>query len=154
MTLSLVRRRRSPVAAVVLAALVASGCYHSVPVQGAPALGTEVVVEMTSDATERLGGFLGRGTVDLRGRLLAWEQDSVVLSMIASEDTRGAEQLWQGERVAVPRGAVARVRERRLQRGRTAALAAGIGTLVVTGIIVSTRGEGGASGGGTKPAPQ
>ena len=154
MTLASFRRRCRLVAILTIPSFAPSGCYRAVPVEGTPPSGSEVVLEMTDEATARLGGFLGRGTVDIRGRLLDWTQDSIVVSMIATENTLGQEQLWRNERVAIPRAAVARVRERRLNRTRTSALVLAIGALVTTGILVSTRGEGGTSGGGTKPVPQ
>ena len=154
MTLASFRRRCRFIALLTIPSLAPSGCYRAVAVEGTPPSGSEVVLEMTDEATARLGGFLGRGTADIRGRLLDWTADSIVVSMIATRNTRGEEQLWRDERVAIPRPAIARVRERRLDRARTTALVIGIGVLVTTGILVSTRGEGGTSGGGTKPAPQ
>lgn len=141
-------------AAVVIPAMTVASCYSTIPVRTDPSTGAELVLDMTPAATERMGGFLGRGTVSVRGRLLSWQPDTVVVSVLATEAVPGNEQLWRGERVAVPRDAVARITERRVNRGRTSlAILAGV-TFMVTAVGIISGGIGGGSRGGTKPAPQ
>jgi len=94
-----------------------TSCYSTIPVSVTPSRGSELILDMTPQATERMGGFLGRGTVSARGRLVDWEADTVVVAMLATQIARGDEQLWNGERVAIPREAVARITERRVNRG-------------------------------------
>ena len=132
-----------------------TSCYSTIPVVSvAPSRGAELILDMTPQATERMGGFLGRGTVSARGRLLYWEPDTVVVSMLATEVAQGDEQLWRGERVAIPRDAVARITERRVNRGRTSLAILGAVTIIVTAVGVISGGIGRTSGGGTKPVPQ
>lgn len=143
---------RSP--AVISSIMVLASCYTTIPIRSAPSRGAEVVLDMTTEATDRMSGFLGRGTVSARGRLLAWEPDSIVVSMLATEIEGGGEQLWRGERVAIPREAVARITEKRVNRWRTGLIAVAGLALVVAALDAVIGGEGGLFGGGTKPAPQ
>lgn len=148
-------RRAARVSAVVLLPSVAlSSCYTTVPVRSTPASNAELVLEMTPEASAQLGGFLGRGTVSARGRLLAWREDSVVVSMLATSDARGNEQLWRRERVAIPRAAVAHVTERRVSRGRTTALVLAGAAVLLSAFELATQGGDGPGGGAPKPAPQ
>lgn len=141
-------------AAVVISAMTVTSCYSTIPARTAPPAGAELVLDMTPAATEKMGGFLGRGTISVRGRLLSWQPDSIVVAVLATEVAQGDEQLWRGERVAVPRDAVARLTERRVNRGRTSlAIFAGV-AFVVTAVGIISGGVGGTSGGGTKPVPQ
>lgn len=149
-----VRRTARWCAVVVLPCLTFTACYSTVPVSAPPPGRAEVILDMTPAATEQMSSFLGRGTVSVRGRLLEWQPDSIVISMLATELSQGDEQLWKGERVAVPRAAVARITERRIQRGRTGLLALASVAVIVTAIGVISNGIGGTSGGGTKPVPQ
>ena len=154
MLLAFCRRRARTGAAILAACFALSACYRAVPVRAAPRVGTELVLDMTSDATEQLGGFLGRGVVSARGRLVDWAADSVVVSMLATVNTNGEEQLWRRERVAVPRVAIARITERRVSRGRTAVVVGMAAAVLVAAIGLATSGEDGPAGGGTKPPPQ
>lgn len=143
-----------PCAVILLPAMALTACYSTVPVRGTPRDRAEVVLDMTPAATQEMGSFLGRGTVSIRGRLLEWQPDSIVVSMLATEVEQGDEQLWKGERVAVPRTAVEHVTERRVQRGRTALVILAAVGIVATAVGVISSGVGGTSGGGTKPVPQ
>ena len=138
---------------VTILVMAFTSCYSAIPVIVAPSHGAELVLDMTPQATERLGGFLGRGTVSARGRLLSWEPDTIVVSMLATEAAPGDEQLWKGERVAIPRDAVARITERRVNRGYTS-LAILTAVTVVVLAVRAGNGFGRPGGKGTKPAPQ
>jgi hypothetical protein len=148
------RRHAELFGAVTILVMALTSCYSTIPVSAAPSRGAELILDMTPQATERMGGFLGRGTVSARGRLLNWEPDSVVVSMLATQIARGDEQLWRGERVAIPRDAVARITERQVNRGRTSLAILGAITLMATAVGIISGGISGTSGGGTKPAPQ
>ena len=148
------RRTSRLCALVIVPGMTLTACYSTVPVLATPRDRAEVILDMTPAATEAMGGFLGRGTVSVRGRLLDWQPDSIVVSMLATEVAQGGEQLWKGERVAVPRTAVARVTERRVQRGRTSLVVLAAVAVLATAIGIIRGGIGGSSGGGTKPVPQ
>ena len=140
---------------VTIVVMTFTSCYSTIPVVSVtPSRGSELILDMTPQATERMGGFLGRGTVSARGRLVDWEPDTVVVAMLATQIARGDEQLWRGERVAIPRDAVARITERRVNRGRTSLAILGAVTVIVTAVGIISGGIGGTSGGGTKPTPQ
>jgi hypothetical protein len=108
-------------AALALCCAGMAGCYTTVPLTSdPPPPEREIVVEFTETGAQRLGGLLGGAVVSARGRPLEWSSDTVALAMVVTTRAGGGEQFWQGERVAIPRGAIARVRERRLDRRRTA----------------------------------
>ena len=114
--------RRSPLAALAL--ILTSGCYKLVPVSPeSTAPQSQLVLDFADTGAVQLGGLLGNAVTSARGRSAIWSPDSVRLSMIATTTRFGGEQFWHGERIAIPRSSVARVHERRLDRGRTALLA-------------------------------
>lgn len=116
-------RRLMPVA--VAFSLALGGCYKLVPLGGeTPSPETQVVLEFTDVGAERLGGLLGNAVISARGRPLLWSADTIALAMVATTRRTGEEQFWNGERIAIPREAVARVHERRLDRGRSTLFAA------------------------------
>lgn len=149
-----VRRTARLTAVALLPALTVSACYTTVPVRSVPRANAELVLTMTPEASAELGGFLGRGTVSARGRLLAWREDSIVVSMLGTSDARGLEQLWRRERVAIPRAAVAHVTERRVSRGRSAALAVVGAVVLLSAFKLGTQGGDGPGGGTPTPAPR
>ena len=116
------------------------GCYTTVPLASEPPRpDREVVLEFTEAGAQRLGGLLGRAVVSARGRPLEWNADTVALAMAATTSSRGGEQFWHGERVAIPRQFVVRARERTLDRRRTAA--ALVGGLAVAVLVQQVTGR-------------
>lgn len=110
--------------AAAAASLLLAACYKQVPLAGeTPSGKSHVILEFTGAGAERMGGALGAAVMSARGRPLAWTSDTIALAMVATTRRTGDEQFWKGERVAIPRDAVARVYERRLDRGKTALFA-------------------------------
>jgi hypothetical protein len=109
----------------------------------------EIVVEFTEGGAQRLGGLLGRAVVSARGRPLDWTADSVALAMVVTTTAGGGEQFWHGERVSIPREAVARVRERRVDRRKTAL--AVVGGIVAAILVQQVTGRNAGSPGDRGP---
>lgn len=124
--------------ALGLVVLHTTGCYKLVPV--APAATTpnsQVVLEFTDVGAEQLGGLLGNAVASARGRSILWTPDTVRLSMLATTTRAGSEQYWTGQPVSIPRTLVARVQERRLDRGRTTLFAlTGVALAVLTQQVI------------------
>ena len=136
------------IAVAGVAFLTSSGCYKLVPLtSGEPAPETQVVLEFTDVGAERLGGLLGSAIISARGLPVRWSADTIALSMVSTTRRNGEEQFWNGERIAIPRDAVARVHERRLDRGRSTLFAA-TGAAVAVGAWAVVRGS---SGGTPRP---
>lgn len=130
------------------AVLTLTSCYKLVPLtSGSPAAETQVVLEFTDAGAERMGGMLGSAIISARGLPVLWSADTIALSMISTTRRSGEEQFWNGERIAIPREAVARVHERRLDRGRSALFAA-TGAAVAVGAWALVKGS---SGGTPRP---
>lgn len=135
-------RRLRSVAGIVL--LVLNACYNVVPLTiDPPPPNQEVIVDFTDAGGERLGGLLGRAVTSARGHVVAWTADTITLSVVSTTTIRGAETFWQGERAAIPRESVARVRERRLDRTKTGFVAVGALALIIGAFgVVSGRSSG------------
>lgn len=130
------------------ALLTSSGCYKLVPLTSdTPSPETQVVLEFTDVGAERLGGLLGSAIISARGLPVLWSTDTIALSMVSTTRRSGEEQFWNGERIAIPREAVARVHERRLDRGRSTLLAA-TGAVIAVGTWAVVKGS---SGGTPRP---
>lgn len=128
--------------------LVAGACYNTVPLQAdQPHPERELQIDLTAAGAERLSGVIGPTIVQVRGKPLEWRSDSVALAMTATVTARADEQYWGGQRVAIPRDAIASISERRFSTGRTVGVAA-----VVVGLAVLTR-EGVSGRGGGTPRP-
>ncbi|CAN5228325.1 hypothetical protein BH23GEM2_BH23GEM2_14240 [soil metagenome] len=137
-------------AALALCCAGTAGCYNAVPLTSEPPRpDREIVVEFTETGAQRLGGLLGRTVVSARGRPVEWGADTVALAMIVTTTAGGGEQFWQGERVAIPRETIARVRERELDRRRTAF--AVIGGIAAAILVQQVTGRNAGSPGNTGP---
>jgi hypothetical protein len=127
-----------------------AGCYTTVPLASDPPRPErEVVVELTETGAQRLGGVLGRAVISARGRPIEWSADTVALAMVVTTMAGGGEQFWKGERVAIPREAVAHVRERQLDRRRTAIGV--IGGIAAAILVQQVTGRNAGSPGNTGP---
>lgn len=147
--------RRTASYSLAVAALALSGCYRYVPGTAADqAAGTEVRLELTADGSQRLSSVIGADVLSLSGRILEVSEGELALAVGRSLRRSGSEQSWTGERVNVPRDAIARTDRRTLDRKRTtlASVAALLGAGLIGAILnsVSTKGN---PGGGTTPPP-
>lgn len=117
-----------------MALLAVAGCYTYEPVTlaPAPAPGTELRLSITDRGTLALRDYLGPNVETLNGRLLDADTGEVNLAVRSVVMFNGSEQFWTGDRVRIPRSAVARVELRRFSASRTGFLTA----LSVAGAIV------------------
>jgi hypothetical protein len=128
---------RSPQSAIVVALATASlaSCHRYEPVTATTvARGADVAVSLTDYGTANLGRLLGLGVGTVEGSLLTVSDSAYTVSVQLVRQRNGVETFWRGEQVAIPRGDVAELRERRLARGKSAlatvaVLAAALGAL-------------------------
>jgi hypothetical protein len=141
-----VRGGRLARAALVGAALGQAACqsYRPIPLSAAPAADA-VRVELTAEGAERLAATLGPGVAAVEGRVAELTADSLRLTVSESVLRTGQSVAWRGERVAVGRGDVAALRQRRPSAARSALL----GLAVVGGAALAATQLGQSGGGGT-----
>jgi hypothetical protein len=119
---------------LTLAVALVSGCYSyqlAGPVDSvAPLAGKRVTLRLTDQGTAQLVGQLGGGISSVEGEIVGADADQLEVAVASTEDTRRTTADWRGERVVIPRHAVASVRERRFSPGATGLA----GALVVGGL--------------------
>jgi hypothetical protein len=136
--------------------ILLAGCYTYRPLtQPLPAPGTRVSAELTGDGARELSGQVGPEVAHIEGDVLAVDSSRVEMAVRQTENTRGIQNDWKGEKVDLPRSAVSGWQQRRLSVGGTSFL----GGLVAGGLyamyrllggpgLISGRGGGTGSGGG------
>ena len=97
-------RRRA--AALVGALQLLSACYQYVPVQSAPAVGSQVALEINDDGRVALREQLGPGVVRLEGRLSAVDSDGMLVETSSVTQIRGRPIPVDSVRVRVSQGHV------------------------------------------------
>ena len=114
-------------AALVIAAFVLSGChsYRTVP-SGALPDDSKARVYLTDRGTEDLARYIGPYSRALAGGVLSKSDSALALSVAEVERFDGNEEFWKGERVVVPREAIASVQVRRISPVRTALFSTGL----------------------------
>lgn len=128
-------RRANLLLAVYAAGLGACYSYAPPPAGVTPPAGADIRIALTDAGTAQLVSLLGPRVAFVEGTLMQTGSDSVVMRAAQTVGTDGRENAWNGERVAMPASAVASLRTRQIDRGRSAlAAAAGIALLAV-GII-------------------
>ena len=133
---------------VLLASL---GCYDAVPLATpAPEPGRELVVQLTDAGSENLARIVGPRATEIRGRYLGGSADTLRIAVIGVTMRNEEERFWQHELVAIPRIAIATVRERQLSRPRTAAVLALVAAAAVL-VKIGFGGSPGSSGSHTGP---
>ena len=150
------RPRAGARALVCGCAALLGACYDYVPqVAQQPALGSEVRLTLTDLGSVAAASAVGPRVESIDGRIARISADSVVVAATQTTQRGGAENTWNGERVALPRSAVASIGVRRLSASRTA-LASAAGVAVVVGTIVGFHvgGSGNGSGISKLPTPQ
>ncbi len=137
---------------VVAAIVVVTGCYsytQAGPVDAvAPATGSRVQVRLTPQGAIALAEQIGPQAVLVDGDVVSASDDSLRLAVRAVEDARRITTDWKGEKVAIPRSAIASVGERRLAVGATAL----IGGVAAGGVIAAAALFAGSSGASTVQA--
>jgi hypothetical protein len=104
--------------------LALSACYTYRPLATPePSPGDRVSAQLTTEGSRELAGQIGPEVLHVEGEVL--EVDSVGLSLQVREieSYRGIRSGWAGERLRVPRQAVAGMQQRKLSVGGTGLLA-------------------------------
>jgi hypothetical protein len=104
-------------------AIASTGCYqyrYAGSVDAVePAAGRRVTLQLTDQGTADLAAQLGGGVSFIEGEIIGADADRLEVSVASTEDVRRITSDWKGERVNIPRHAVASVRERRFSAGAT-----------------------------------
>jgi len=104
-------------------ALVLTGCYTYRPIAiPASAEGTRVSAQLTGQGSVDLAGQIGPDVLHVEGDVIGADSTGLELVVREIESFRGIRSDWQGERVRIPRQAVAGMQERRLSIGGTGLL--------------------------------
>ncbi|MCC7194944.1 MAG: hypothetical protein IT356_05250 [Gemmatimonadaceae bacterium] len=125
----------APVARVTGAAaacLMLTSCYtlQAIPGGAAPTLGMSIAMDLNDAGRAALGGSMGPEILQVEGRLTRNDDDAYQVAVASIRLLRGGEQTWAGEKVSIRKEYVARLYEKHLSKGRTAAAAAvGVGVV-------------------------
>jgi hypothetical protein len=107
----------------IAVALSLTGCYqyrYAGPVNEVqPTAGRRVALRLTEQGTAELAAQLGGGVSSIDGEIVGGNADRFEVAVESTEDYRRVTSDWKGEKVMVPRSAVATVRERRFSAGAT-----------------------------------
>lgn len=132
------------------------GCYAYLPVDNTKLTpGSDVAIELNAAGSDSFAPVLGRGTRNLRGRMMSSDSLGLELALTAS-GPQGAERFWDGsERLVIPWADITSLQERRLSTGRSAVLGGAIvGVAVGAAAAFRGQGQGGTVPGGTPGQPQ
>lgn len=144
-------------ASAVLLLLLLAGCYSYQPLETpAPATGTQVVAELTDAGSVALASQVGPGVASLRGAVVQWDQDTLLLALSAVMGRNDQETFWRGERVRVPHSSIAQVQQRRFALGKSFLFGGTVmgGLLAAVTAFQGGSGGGGVPGGGTGGQPE
>jgi len=101
-----------------------SGCYTYRPLPGPePARGDRVSAQLTTDGSRELAPQIGPEVLHVEGEVLEVDSSGLDLKVREIESYRGIRSGWNGERLRVPRQAVAGMQQRKLSLGGTGLLA-------------------------------
>ena len=130
-----VRALASGVACLQLAA----ACYNYLPAVNAstPVQGDRLSFDISDAGRVQVAEKFGTGVINIEGRVAEVTPDELALDVYAVTTIGGGRGRWNGERVRIPRSAVARTHERKFSRGKTA-LAVG-GSVLGLGLFIITR---------------
>jgi hypothetical protein len=136
-------------------AVLACGCYTSVPIQLAAAPpSTKLVVALTDAGSDSLARYLGPGVETVSGKLLQNGDNGISLAVTQVTMRSGAEQFWKGETVALPKYSIGTVQQRQISKPRTillsAAILAAAFTVKLSGVGSSNSGRQPPGGGNPK----
>jgi hypothetical protein len=132
-----------------------SACYTYQPVEGpVPRTGVRVSADLTRDGTAAVVPLLGADVAEVEGTVVAASADTLRLSLASVTTSHGIPTSWRGEEVLLPRTGLTGLAERRISRGGTVLLGAGVlGGLYLLyrmlggpGVFEGTAGSGGGGG--------
>jgi hypothetical protein len=132
------------------------GCYAYVPIDnGKPAPGNEVALELNAAASDSFAPVLGRGTRNVRGRVMSSDSLGLELALTAS-GPEGAERFWDGsQRLVISWNEIGSLQARRFSVGRSAIMGGAlVGAAIGAAAAFNGFGIGGTTVGGTPASPQ
>jgi hypothetical protein len=101
-------------------AVMLVGCYTYRPLATPePLQGSRVSAQLTGQGSVDMAGQIGPDVLHVEGDVVAVDSSGLELVVHEIESFRGIRSDWQGERVKIPRQAVAGMQERRLSVGGT-----------------------------------
>lgn len=105
----------------------ALGCYTTGPVPSAITPGeTRIVAQLNPGVAPQLEALIGQNAVGVEGMVAEVRDDEWDLRLVRVDYRNAPSVYWNQERVVFPAGTLTSVRERRLDKGRTALVAGGI----------------------------
>ena len=124
---------------------LASACYTSRPLLGAPDPGALAVVTLNDQGRVALGEALGANADRVEGSVLSRSDTGFVLAVRSVRYFGGTTNTWSGEQVRVPVAGVRAVTERQFSKRRTllvigAAVAAVVAFLVTRNVLADDGG--------------
>jgi hypothetical protein len=127
---------KSAGASLTLIVTLVTGCYtyRALP-SLEPVTGTRVSAELTDEGARELSGNIGPAVEHIEGQVLRVDSATIELAVLQVEGIRGWQSDWNGERVAIPRKAVAGLQQRRFSLGGTGF----VGGLVAGGVYALYR---------------
>lgn len=123
---------------VVALVVLASGCFAYRPADPTGLrTGEAVRVELTSSGAQELTQQVGPRVESMNGRVLGPRDSTLVLAVSQLTRSRGMEEFWTGDSVAVPVRGVSSLLVRRFDRNRTLLAVTGgaIGLFVMRRVI-------------------
>ena len=106
---------------VACALLVSStSCYRLIATEGgAPAVGRELVLELSERGGIDLAPQLGVQLKSVTGRITDFRENAYKVAVTQTNSRSGVETIWRGEEVSIGRDLVVSVAERRLDKRRS-----------------------------------
>jgi hypothetical protein len=105
-----------------------AGCYTYQPLPSpTPAPGQRVSAQLTTEGSRDLTGQIGPEVLHVEGNVIEADSSGLDLDVLEIESYRGIRSDWHGERVRLPREAVAGMQQRRLSVGGTGLMAGVLG---------------------------
>ncbi len=115
-----------------------AGCYSYLPLQtSVPATGQRIAVTLNDRGRYLLADRLGSAIDKVDGLLVRADSAKVSLDVYRTTDAKGNSASWTGERVDVPRDAIAGYQSRHFSQRRTYALV-GVTVGVLVAVVLTT----------------
>ena len=141
--------------AALATTVVGNACFRYTPIDSpTPGTGMDIRVRLTDDGAVKLGPVIGNRIQYVDGTVVAAADTGLTLSITGTTDRLGTEVSWRGERVALPRPAIAGFERRTFDKRRSymaGGIAAGIVAAVGIGFNISGGGGGARSSGSGSP---
>jgi hypothetical protein len=118
-----------------------AACYTYRPLETPmPAPGQRVSAQLTTEGSRDLTGQIGPEVLHVEGNVIDADSSGMDLNVLEVESYRGFRSDWHGERLRIPREAVAGMQQRRLSVGGTGLMAGALtaGLYVVYRVLGGT----------------